>query len=287
MAQLVNLRPDSEVEPLLGAHLNHLRKLNQSVRSQRERRLTVLRVARWLRHPLAEVTRDELAAYQDSQAHLAPASMHNMVVHVRQYLAWLVECEHRTDDPSRGLVRPRNVHQSLPRPMADADIERALAGAEQPLHAWIGLGAFCGLRCMEIAPLKREHIITGGSPYLRVTGKGNKERVIPLPAALLDELLRDFPGRGHLFERMDGRPGPPSAVRVSERINDYLHSIGIADTAHALRHRFGTKLYEATGDPFLVAEVMGHASVDTTKMYVKVLNSRAAGPIEAISRLVA
>lgn len=287
MSRLVNMRPDSEVEPLLSAHLNHLRKLNHSGRSLRERRLTVLRLARWLKHPVADVTREELTAYQDSQAHLTPASMHNMVVHVSQYLGWLAESEHREDDPSRALVRPRNVHRSLPRPMADAAIERALAAAAQPLHAWIGLGAFCGLRCMEIAPLHRDNIVTGGAPHLRVLGKGSKERVVPLPAMLLDELLSDFPGRGYLFERMDGRTGPPSAMRVSERINDHLHRLGITDTAHALRHRFGTKLYEATGDPFLVAEVMGHASVDTTKMYVKVLNSRAAGPIETISRLVA
>ena len=287
MPRLINMRPDSEVEPLLSAHLNHLRKLNQSARSLRERRLTVLRLARWLKHPVALATRDELTAYQDAQAHLTPASMHNMVVHLSQYLGWLVEGELRADDPSRALVRPRNVHQSLPRPMADALIERALAEAAQPIHAWIGLGAFCGLRCMEIAPLQRENIVTGGAPHLRVVGKGNKERVVPLPAALLDELLADFPARGYLFERMDGRAGPPSAVRVSERINDHLHRLGIPVTAHSLRHRFGTKLYEATGDPFLVAEVMGHASVDTTKMYVKVLSSRAAGPIEAISHLAA
>ena len=171
--------------------------------------------------------------------------------------------------------------------MADPLIERALANAEQPLHVWIGLGAFCGLRCMEIGPLKRENIVTGDGAHLRVLGKGGKERAVPLPAMLLDELLTDFPASGYLFARMDGRAGPPSAVRVSERINDHLHSLGIADTAHSLRHRFGTKLYEATGDPFLVAEVMGHASVDTTKMYVKVLSSRAAGPIEAISHLAA
>lgn len=134
MSRLVNMRPDSEVEPLLSAHLNHLRKLNHSGRSLRERRLTVLRLARWLKHPVADVTREELTAYQDSQSHLTPASMHNMVVHVSQYLGWLAESEHRADDPSRALVRPRNVHRSLPRPMADAAIERALAAAAQPLH---------------------------------------------------------------------------------------------------------------------------------------------------------
>lgn len=88
---------------------------------------------------------------------------------------------------------------------------------------------------------------------------------MPLPVAVLAQ-LEDFgmPRRGHLFTRMDGQPGPPSPMRVSERINDHLRDCDVIGTAHQLRHRFGTKLYEATRDPFLVAQVMGHASTLTT-----------------------
>ena len=120
-----------------------------------------------------------------------------------------------------------------------------------------------------------------------VIGKGNKERLVSLPAALLLELQTGpFAARGYLFARMDGRPGPPSAVRVSERINDHLHALGIEGTAHALRHRFGTKLYEETTDPYLVADEMGHESINTTRGYVR-LTQRANDAVEAISHLVA
>jgi integrase len=91
--------------------------------------------------------------------------------------------------------------------------------------------------------------------------------------------------RGFLWARMDGEPGPPSATRVSERINAHLHGLGITGTAHALRHRFGTVLYRETRDPLLVARVMGHASVDTTKGYLLVDPFDAAAPVELISRL--
>lgn len=53
---------------------------------------------------------------------------------------------------------------------------------------------------------------------------------------------------------------------------------GIAATAHGLRHRFGTKLYEATNDPFLVAQVMGHASTDTTRGYCRSWRRRLYPP---------
>lgn len=287
MARLVNMRPDHVAEPQLPAHLNDLRKQNLRPATIRERRLTVLRVGRLIGHPVAEATEAELVAWQDSQSQLSPASMHNAVVHVTGFLKWLSKAKHRLDNPSEVLIRPKHPHRRLPRPMADADITIAIEAAEQPVHAWIGLGAFCGLRCMEMAGLLGENIISEGSPYLRVIGKGGKERAIPLPAALAAELRRDFPRTGYLFTRMDGRAGPPSAMRVSERINDHLHALGIADTAHALRHRFGTKLYEATHDPFLVADVMGHSSTDTTRGYVQLLGDKAAKSIEAISHLAA
>ncbi len=293
MPVLINMRPDEEVEPLLPDHLRDLMKANQRPKSIRERRLTLLRIGRWLGHPVETVTRDELVAWQTwclertSSKPLTQASMHNAIVHVSCYMKWLNDKQHRADNPVGALIRPRHVHQSMPKPMDDADVRRALSSADQPLHAWVSLGAFCGLRCMEIATLARENIVDGAKPYLRITGKGGKERTVTLPAALRDELLRDFPGCGYLFERMDGRAGPPTAMRVSERLNDYLHSVGVAGTAHTLRHRFGTKLYADTGDLLIVAEVMGHASIETTRGYVQLVGDKASAAIERISHLAA
>lgn len=287
MPKLLNLIPDNVVEPHLSAHLVHLLQRNHSPRSIRERRFAILRAARWLAHPVAEVTRGELRAWQNARSYLTPAGIHNEIVHIAQYLEWLTTYELRADNPSVALVRPRGFHNALPRPMADADIYMALSMARHPIHLWIALGSFCGLRCMEMASLARENIIKSSAhPALRVVGKGGKTRVIPLPHNVLAELEgSEVNRRGYLFSRMDGRPGPPSPVRVSERINDHLHSLGIVDTAHGLRHRFGTKLYEATQDAFLVARIMGHSSVTTTLGYVDILPMTAAEPIELISQL--
>lgn len=80
---------DAVLEPLLAAHLADLQLENQRPRSIRERRLTVLRAARNLGHPVADVTSEELALWQRTTlAHFTPAGMHNDTVHVRQYLHW-------------------------------------------------------------------------------------------------------------------------------------------------------------------------------------------------------
>lgn len=278
------------IEPLLDEHLDYLRQRNQRPRSIRERGYTVLRVGKRLGHPVADVTRTELQAWRAAMVErLTPAGQHNEIVHVSQFLRWCVAYGHRDEDPTAVLIRPKHLHDKLPRPLGDAAIAHAMACAGQPVRAWIALGAFCGLRCMEIADLAREDVIDGvDAPFLRIVGKGGKERVVPLPVPVLAELVdAGMPRRGHLFSRMDGRPGPPSAMRVSERICDHLRDAGAAGTAHQLRHRFGTKLYEATHDPFLVATVMGHASTDTTRGYVAISPSAASLPVEQISRLAA
>jgi integrase len=286
MPKLVNLVPDDVVEPHLGGHIHYLRQRNHSDRHIRERRLTILRIARWLGHQVADVTRAELEEWQLTRTYLTPGGRHVEIVHLHQYMEWLQRYEHRADDPTLILVRPRGFGNKLPRPMADADIFLALSAADHPMHLWISLGAFCGLRCMEMANLSREHIMKTSSPALRITGKGDKTRIVPCPSNVLAELESHLTNRrGYLFSRMDGQPGPPSAMRVSERINDHLHSLGIPDTAHGLRHRFGTKLYEETKDAFLVARIMGHSSVDTTMGYVDILPMTAVAPIEKISKL--
>lgn len=272
-------------EPLLGEHLEHLRQRNQRPMSIRARRATVLRAAGWLAHPVAEVTAAELQAWRAGLMRLRPASQYVAVVHVTQFLAWCFLNGHRADNPSYVLVRPK-LRKRLPRPMNDDAIGQAMAAAEQPLRAWIALGAFCGLRCMEIASVRREDVIDSGlAPFLRVVGKGDKERIVPLPAAVLIELRAAgmTSASGPLW------PLPVAEIeegkRVSRVINAHLLALGIEGTAHMLRHRFGTRLYEVTRDLALVATVMGHSSTETTMGYVRINPGAASLPIEQISRL--
>ena len=274
-------------EPLLPPHLDYLTLRNQRPTSIRARRLAIMRINGQLGGPVADASRADIEAWQLTLPAFSPGYQHNQIVHLSQYLHWTIRAGHRDDDPTVVIVRPRNVHQQLPRPMSDADVGMALLTAPHPERAWIALGAFCGLRCCEIAGMMRDWIRDDRTPAtLDVIGKGAKRRVVPLPDRVLHELYEArIPRRGYCWTRMDGQPGPPSAVRVSERINAHLHEQGINGTAHALRHRFGTVLYRETKDALLVAQVMGHASVDTVRGYILVDPFDAAAPIELISRL--
>lgn len=280
----IHLMPN---EPLLPLHLEFLELQNLRPRSIRERQLGVLRTNTKMGKAVASATEDDIRAWQRTIMHLTPSGQHGEVSHTTQYLRWTYNNGHRADDPTRAIIPPRNVHRSLPRPMSDADVGLALLTAPYPERAWIALGAFCGLRCVEIAAVARADIRDHQSPaLLSVVGKGGKHRMIPIPRRVLDEIAAaGAEPRGYLWSRMDGQPGPPSPMRVSERINAHLHAQGISGTAHALRHRFGTMLYRETRDIALVADVMGHASTNTTRMYVLADPVDAANPIAAISKL--
>jgi site-specific recombinase XerD len=276
---------NAALEPHLADHILHMKQQNRRPRTLEQRRDAIIRTAKWLGHPVATATEPELKAFQEylTEQRVA-AGVKSEIVNVGMYLRWLQNEGHRPDNPGRVFVIPR-IDQMLPRPMADRDITRAMDAADQPLRAWIALAAFCGLRCMEIAGLHAEDITYGTRSQLRVFGKGGKERVVPCPDAVIRELeAAGCPPSGQLWGRLDGVPGPVKANRVSQTINMHLHALGIGHTAHTLRHRYGTKLYEATRDTFMVAQLMGHNSMQTTKGYV-LLTPVGADAVDIISTL--
>ena len=151
------------------------------------------------------------------------------------------------------------VPRSVPRPASDEIIRAALARADDRATLMIELMAYGGLRRCEVATVKGADV-TG--QWLHVTGKGGHTRVVPLPRHLAARIRKTtgwlFPGAidGHL-----------SARRVGEIVGALLPD-GV--TAHALRHRFATCVYQRSGDIRAVQTLLGHAKLDTTMVYVAV-----------------
>lgn len=125
----------------------------------------------------------------------------------------------------------------------------------------IELMAYGGLRRGEVCKVKATDL---HGDWLTVTGKGGHTRAVPLPGHLCHRIRKHT---GYLFPgAIDGHL---SARRVGELVGEALPD-GI--TAHALRHRYATTVYNSSQDIRAVQGLLGHAKLDTTMVYVAVAN---------------
>lgn len=200
--------------------------------------------------------------------------------HLRSYILWGVKYGHIEKDPTLRLDAPRR-RRRLPRPIGADRLASALNNAQSSprLYVCLTLAAYSGLRCLEIATLRWEDV---NESSMLCTGKGGHQRRIPLHPKVSEALAMLPADDGtYVIPRCDGwKDRPLHAGRVSGMINSYLHELGIPDTAHTLRHRFGTEFYRASKDLRLTQELMGHASPTTTAIY-------AAADMDSAAALVA
>lgn len=147
-------------------------------------------------------------------------------------------------------------------------------------RALLGLLYGAGLRISEALSLTRASLHT--QDYLRIRGKGNKERLVPLLPAVLravEDYLAVCPyGQGDaespLFYGLRGKTLQPAVFQ--RQLQHLRRLIGLPETTtpHAFRHSFATHLLAAGGDLRSIQELLGHASLSTTQRYTKVDTAR-------------
>ena len=134
----------------------------------------------------------------------------------------------------------------------------------------------CGLRISEALSLKNSDV-SARPDVLRILGKGNKERIVPVLPAVYDAIekyvaIRPFGNAANdeLFRSVRGLTMTPRmAEKVVEHIRNYLQLPDYV-TPHALRHTFATALLAGGADLRSLQELLGHASLSTTQLYTKV-----------------
>jgi integrase/recombinase XerC len=180
-------------------------------------------------------------------------------------------------DPSRQLPRAR-VRQRTPRPCTHEELADILARAQEPCRTWYLLAAGCGLRCVEISRLNRADV-TEHQVY--VLGKGGKERAVPTHPAVW-AAIRDLPA-GPVARRYYDT-ARASRRDVQGRGNRHLAVLGHPGiTMHRLRHWYGTYVHQAAGGDLRVTqELLGHASPNTTQVYVATLAGTKAAAVAAL-----
>lgn len=187
-------------------------------------------------------------------------------------------------DPSPPRMRGPRIKKGLPRPVTpDEAVGLAHAVHEDALEEWIGardravllLLYGAGMRIAEALSLTGAALPLGA--VLTVTGKGSKQRVVPL-LPLVRDAVADYvakcplplPNDGPLFRGAKG--GPLSQGMVQKAMARARIGLGLPATAtpHALRHSFATHLLGAGADLRSLQELLGHASLGSTQIYTKV-----------------
>jgi integrase/recombinase XerC len=181
-----------------------------------------------------------------------------------------------------GLKNPK-LAKSVPKALSQAEATDALAGiAELSEEPWVAkrdvalvtLLYGCGLRLGEALSLTRRDHVAARAGRLIVTGKGRKQRmvpVLPVVAAALDDYVAACPFRHDpLF--LGVRGGPLNPRIVQGQLQKLRLMLGLPSTAtpHALRHSFATHLLAGGGDLRAIQELLGHASLSTTQRYTDV-----------------
>jgi integrase/recombinase XerC len=180
--------------------------------------------------------------------------------------------------PKLGKTLPRPLPVDAAKRMADPTLAAA-DGREVWVHARdaavLALLYGCGLRVSEALGIKRAQF--DGRDVVTVTGKGRKQRMVPLiapVAKLIADYIalcpHDLPAEGPLFVGAKGGPLAPRLVQLAmARLRGAL-GLGASATPHALRHSFATHLLAGGGDLRSIQELLGHASLSTTQIYTAV-----------------
>lgn len=212
-----------------------------------------------------KVTPDDIVRWLGSQG-WSPATLRSFRAALRMFYAWGTAVGMCKEDPTR-LLPPVQAPNGVPRPCPEEVIAAALRTAETDVRLMIYLAAYAGLRRAEIAAVHTDDIVPdpAGGWALRVKGKGNKTRLVPLRDNLAT-LLRAMP-RGWVFPstRIPGAHITPHALGKK-----VAAALGHGYTTHTLRHRFATKAYAVDRDLRAVQELLGHAKPETTAIYTAV-----------------
>lgn len=262
---------------LPAAHVDAMRAAGRSEQTILARRLVLQAFQRDHGRPVAEANRGEIEAWL-GRPYWSKSTKSTYGYHLRAFFGWLVDTGQIEVDPTARLGKVR-VHKPPPKPVPDEVLADMLRRSVAPYRLWFLLAAYAGLRCGEIATVRREDV---GEDTLRVTGKGDKTRIVDTHPLIWQE-VRQLP-RGPLchYGRVYQHTHQASHA-VSQRTREYLDRLGITGVSmHQLRHSFATRLLRAGVDLRTIQVLMGHASIATTERYLAVSSDQRRAAIHTL-----
>ena len=258
-------------------------------------RSDLARLSTWLeeqpgRPLLAEVRRADLLAWMSRglAEGVKSSTAARRLSGLRRFYRFLLREGLIPEDPTLRIDSPR-LPRRLPDSLTEDEVEALLAEPDPELpielrdRAMLEILYGCGLRVSELTQLRVDQVNLRQG-VVRVSGKGGKERLVPLGEEALDWLQQYMNGaRGELLK---GRPSdalfpgnrPTAMTRQTfwHRIKLYASRVGINKhlSPHTLRHAFATHLLNHGADLRVVQMLLGHSDLSTTQIYTHVARQR-------------
>lgn len=216
---------------------------------------------------------------------------------LKQFFSFMVAEKWRADNPVLAVPSARR-KAHLPTVLSKDDISRLSATAAADgsadglrLQVLLELTYASGMRVSELVSLKLSHVQRDPKtkkiqPYMMVTGKGNKERLVPLHAGAVAALEQYLEIRGVFLPKhadstflfpSSGKAGHVTRQRFHQLLKELCLHAGLDPAGcspHTLRHSFATHLLEGGADLRVIQELLGHADISTTQIYTHVSNAR-------------
>ncbi|MDQ0476645.1 MULTISPECIES: site-specific tyrosine recombinase XerD [Chryseobacterium] len=225
--------------------------------------------------------------YQLSKKKFSERSQARWISSIKSFFKYLVEDEVRDDNPATLLEGPK-LGIYLPDTLSFDDIDKIIRAINtdtdlgQRNKCMIEVLYGCGLRVSELIDLKISNINFKES-YLKVDGKGDKSRFVPLAkftSNLIKTYLNTVRSKGKINKKhedivfLNSRGSAMSRVIVFIIIKELTEKAGIRKriSPHTFRHSFATHLLQNGADLRYIQEMLGHSSITTTEIYTHLKN---------------
>ena len=241
-------------------------------------------------HP-ADVSQEDVLNYIMSLSqYKAPTSVARNLSAIKTFFRFLTSEGHIPSNPARLIDSPR-IPRRLPDTLSIKDIERLLGAIDtsSPLGvrdlAMLELAYGTGIRVSELVNLKLQDLNLEAG-FIRVMGKGSKQRLVPLGAKAAEAVGRYMAESRPIILRRSGtsspylflnkRGGKLSRQGFWKVLKGYVAKAGLAKrvSPHSLRHSFASHLLEGGADLRSVQVMLGHADISTTQIYTHVTRER-------------
>ncbi len=264
-----------------------------SANTQSAYRTDLQKLARWLamqNRNLQQASRNELFSYLAEQIRTGAKSTSTArnLSTLRKFYRYLVRENLLQEDPTLNIDHPK-VSKPLPAALTEIEVEQLLAepDIEDPIEhrdmVMLEVLYASGLRVSELVSLELQHINLRQG-VIRITGKGGKERLVPLGDPAVERLLLYLKtARAELMGSASSPVVFPSTRRQFmtrqtfwHRIKLYAQRSGIRKniTPHTLRHAFATHLLNNGADLRVVQLLLGHSDLSTTQIYTHIAKAR-------------